>query len=55
MVMTNNADSGQKFGFVENGGGIRFTLLENGGVRTWINIDPFSDDWDAKIRLQEIR
>ena len=49
LTMTNNEDSSQEFDFLENGGEARFTVLSNGGVRTWVTIDTFYDEWDGEI------
>jgi len=50
-LFTNNSDAEQNFDLVENGGELRFTVLAHGGVRTWVEIDTFSDEWDAQITI----
>ena len=39
------------FAFVENGGEVRLAVLPGGRVRTWVEIDTFYDEWDAKLTL----
>jgi len=51
FVVTNNADAAETSDFIKNGGTIDFTLLSNGGVRTWITIDTFNDEWDAEVTI----
>jgi hypothetical protein len=51
VVHTNNADPSQTFDIVANGGEVRFTMLQGGGTRHWVEIDTFVDEWDAQVRL----
>ena len=46
-VHTNNANAGEKFELVSNGGEIRYTMLDDGRTRTWVDFGPFKDEWDA--------
>jgi hypothetical protein len=32
---------------ISNGGEVRVTVLANGGTRTWVEFDTFSDEWDS--------
>jgi hypothetical protein len=51
FVLTNNSNSSETFDLVANGGEVRFTMLEGGRVRTWIEFGTFSDEWDALATL----
>ena len=51
MIITNNANADQSFAFIENGGEVRLAVLPGGRVRTWVEIDTFYDEWDAKLTL----
>ena len=48
---TNNADPGQSFDLVANGGEIRFTMLPGGNTRSWVELGTFSDEWDSKMTM----
>ena len=50
---TNNSNTGETFNFIASGGEIRFTMLNGGGVRTWISIGSFADEWDAQATLKD--
>jgi hypothetical protein len=50
-VHTNNSDSSEKYDIVGNGGEIRYTMFNDGRVRTWIEFGDFSDEYDAKATL----
>ncbi len=50
-VLTNNSNSNEVIDLIANGGELRFTMLENGGVRTWFTFDLFSDEWDSQTVL----
>jgi hypothetical protein len=52
LVYTNNADAGETFDLVAAGGEARFTMLDGGGTRTWIELGTFSDEWDSAASLQ---
>ena len=51
VVLTNNSNSSEVIDLISNGGELRFTMLEGGGVRTWLTIDSFSDEWDSQAKL----
>ena len=51
QVFTNKANTGQSFDLVANGGSTNITVLAGGGVRTWLNIGDFSDEWDAQLSM----
>ncbi len=50
-VLTNNSNSNEVIDLIANGGELRFTMLEHGGVRTWFIFDSFSDEWDSQTVL----
>ena len=50
-VLTNNSNSSEIFDLIANGGDLDFTMLKGGGVRTWISIGSFSDEWDSQAKL----
>ena len=50
-LFTNNADAGETFDLVAEGGEARFTMLSGGGTRIWITLDTFSDEFDAAVTL----
>lgn len=47
-VFTNNSNPAQFIDLIALGGELRFTMLDNGGVRTWLSIDTISDEWDSQ-------
>ena len=47
-VYTNKANSSQVIDIIALGGELRFTLLENGGLRTWVTVGTYSDEWDSQ-------
>ncbi len=47
-VYTNNSNSENVIDLVTLGAEIRVTMLDNGGTRTWVTLDPFSDEWDSQ-------
>lgn len=47
-VFTNNSNPAQVIDLISLGGELRFTMLDNGGVRTWFSIDTISDEWDSQ-------
>ena len=51
VVHTNNANSAEQFGLIANGGETRITVLQGGGVRTWVELGTFSDEWDAQLAI----
>lgn len=51
VKLTNNADPSQQFDIVTAGGEVRFTLLTNGGFRTWVELGEIMDEWDALLTL----
>ena len=50
-VLTNNSNSSEVIDLIANGGELRFTMLDGGGVRTWITVGSFSDEWDSQAKL----
>jgi hypothetical protein len=46
-VHTNNSNPDEKFELIANGGEIRYTMLEDGRVRNWVDFESFKDEWDA--------
>lgn len=46
-VHTNNSNAGEKFELVANGAEIRYTMLDDGRTRTWVDFGPLKDEWDA--------
>jgi hypothetical protein len=46
-VHTNNSNAAEKFELIANGGEVRYTMLEDGRVRTWVDFESFQDEWDA--------
>ena len=52
MKFTNNSNAAEQFDFIAAGGELRFTMLTGGGVRTWVEIADFSDEWDSQATLQ---
>ena len=51
FVFTDLSNSNNVIDFIEIGGELRFTMLENGGVRTWLTIESISDEWDSQAVL----
>ena len=51
-VFTNKADANDEIDLISIGAELRFTMLENGGVRTWFNLDTISDEWDSQAVLK---
>jgi len=51
-VFTNNSNSSESIEFISAGGEIRYTMLNGGNTRTWIEFqnNPV-DEWDALITL----
>ena len=47
-VFTNSSNANEVIDLIASGGELRFTMLENGGVRTWLTLDTFSDEWDSQ-------
>lgn len=47
-TFTNNSDANQVVDIISLGGELRFTMLQDGGVRTWITLGTFSDEWDSQ-------
>ena len=52
FVFTNNSNSNEVIDLIEIGGELRFTMLENGRVRTWFTLGSFSDEWDSQAVLK---
>ena len=50
-VMTNNSDPDTFVDLIAMGGELRFTMLENGGVRTWFTLQTYADEWDSQAEL----
>ena len=50
-LFTNQANPSQQFELVSAGGELRTTVLQHGGARTWLDIGPVSDEWDAQLTL----
>ena len=51
-TFTNNSNSSEKVEFIAAGGAIRFTMLDHGGVRTWVDFqNQVVDEWDAQASL----
>jgi len=53
MKFTNNSNAAEQFDFIAAGGELRFTMLTGGGVRTWVDIADFSDEWDSQATLTD--
>ena len=51
QIYTNKANTGQSFDLVANGGTTHITVLAGGGVRTWLTLGDFSDEWDAQLSM----
>lgn len=51
-VFTNKADANDEIDLISIGAELRFTMLENGGVRTWFTLDTLSDEWDSQAVLK---
>lgn len=51
QTFTNNSNSSETFDFIANGGETRMTVLAGGNARTWVDIDTYSDEWDAQLTL----
>jgi len=47
-VFTNKSSADDVVDLIALGGELRFTMLEDGGVRTWLTLDSFSDEWDSQ-------
>jgi hypothetical protein len=47
-VFTNNTDPSEMVDLIAIGGELRFTMLNDGGVRTWFELDAISDEWDSQ-------
>ena len=51
-TFTNNSSSSEKVEFIAAGGAIRFTMLDHGGVRIWVDFqNNVVDEWDAQASL----
>lgn len=50
-VHTDNTNASQSVDLVAIGGEVRFTMLNGGGTRTWVELGTFSDEWDALITI----
>jgi hypothetical protein len=50
-LFTNQANPSQKFDIIAAGGTLNITVLNSGGVRTWLEIGDVSDEWDAMLTL----
>ena len=50
-VHSDNAGQFPNIDLIALGGEIRFTMLEDGRTRTWVEVDTFSDEWDALVTI----
>ena len=50
-LFTNQANASERFDIVAVGGELRATILDGGRARTWIDVGPLSDEWDAQLTL----
>lgn len=50
-VHTNNSDSSESYDIIANGGEVRFTMLNGGKTRTWVDFGEYQDEWDAQATL----
>lgn len=50
-TFTNQADAGQSFDLIANGGETRTTILDDGRARFWVEFETFSDEFDALVTL----
>lgn len=53
FVLSNNSNSVEVIDLIANGGALSFTMLKNGGVRTWLTFGSFSDEWDSQAKLSD--
>jgi len=51
VVFTNNVNSSESIDLIAIGGETRMTVLTGGGVRTWVDVGDFSDEWDATLSV----
>lgn len=51
-VFTNKANANDEIDLISIGAELRFTMLDDGGVRTWFNLDTISDEWDSQAVLK---
>ena len=51
VLFTNKANTSQQFDIIAAGGELRVTVLNHGGARTWLDIGPVSDEWDAQLTV----
>lgn len=51
VVFTNNVNSSESIDLIAIGGETRMTVLVGGGVRTWVDVGDFSDEWDATLSV----
>ena len=51
VVFTNNVNSSESIDLIAIGGETRMTVLTDGGVRTWVDVGDFSDEWDATLSV----
>lgn len=50
-MITNKSNALVSVDLIALGGELSFTMLENGGVRTWFVLESFSDEWDSQAVL----
>jgi hypothetical protein len=50
-IITNNANADQTIDLIAFGADLSFTMLEGGGVRTWLTVGTISDEWDAQAEI----
>jgi len=50
-VFTNKSNANDVIDLIALGGELRFTMLQDGGVRTWFTLDTISDEWDSQAVL----
>ena len=51
VLFTNKSNPAQEFDIIAGGGELRVTVLAGGRARTWLDLGPFSDEWDAQLSL----
>lgn len=51
MVFTSVTDSSRTLDLIAAGGEYRFTMLDGGRTRSWVEIGEFVDEWDSQITL----
>ena len=54
-VFTKASNGNESIDLIALGGEISFTMLENGGVRTWLTLGSFSDEWDSQAVITNSR